>query len=58
MGRAASRLFCGETYSLAAVADVVTYVWQMIAGPTLGVALRRLWPMMLAVCAATWAGLG
>src|SRR5689334_18177185 len=36
----------------------VTNVWQMVAGPTLGVVLRRLWPMMLAVCAGTWAGLG
>jgi uncharacterized protein len=38
--------------------SLVTNVWQMFAGPTLGVALRRLWPMMLAVCAATWEGLG
>jgi uncharacterized protein len=36
----------------------VTNVWQMIAGPTLGVVLRRLWPMTLAVCVGTWAGLG
>jgi uncharacterized protein len=36
----------------------VTNVWQMIAGPTLGIVLRRLWPMMLGVCAGTWAGLG
>lgn len=36
----------------------VTNVWQMIAGPALASVLRRLWPMMLAVCAGTWAGLG
>jgi uncharacterized membrane protein YfcA len=36
----------------------VTNVWQMIAGPSLGAVIRRLWPMMLAVCAGTWAGLG
>jgi uncharacterized membrane protein YfcA len=36
----------------------VTNVWQMVAGPMLGIVLRRLWPMMLAVCAGTWAGLG
>jgi uncharacterized protein len=36
----------------------VTNVWQMFAGPSLGVVFRRLWPMMLAVCAGTWAGLG
>jgi uncharacterized protein len=36
----------------------VTNVWQMLTGTTLGVVFRRLWPMMLAVCAGTWAGLG
>ena len=36
----------------------VTNVWQMLAGPSLGVVVRRLWPMMLAICAGTWAGLG
>jgi uncharacterized membrane protein YfcA len=36
----------------------VTNVWQMVAGPALGVALRKLWPMMVAVCIGTWAGLG
>jgi len=36
----------------------VTNVWQMIVGPGLGAVLRRLWPMMLAVCVGTWAGLG
>jgi len=36
----------------------VTNVWQMMAGPSLGIVVRRLWPMMLAVCAGTWAGLG
>lgn len=36
----------------------VTNVWQMIAGPALGRVVRRLWPMMIAVCVGTWAGLG
>ncbi len=36
----------------------VTNVWQMVAGPSLGAVIRRLWPMMLAVCLGTWAGLG
>src|SRR5215813_5327431 len=36
----------------------VTNVWQMAAGPALGTVLRRLWPMMAAVCIGTWAGLG
>ena len=38
--------------------SLVTNVWQMVAGPALPVVMRRLWPMMLAVCLGTWAGLG
>jgi uncharacterized membrane protein YfcA len=38
--------------------SLVTNVWQMLAGPALTVVVRRLWPMMLAVCLGTWAGLG
>jgi uncharacterized protein len=30
----------------------------MLGGPALSVVLRRLWPMLLAVCLGTWAGLG
>lgn len=36
----------------------VTNVWQMAAGPALASVARRLWPMMVAVCAGTWAGKG
>jgi hypothetical protein len=36
----------------------VTNVWQMVAGPSLGSVARRLWPMMVAACAGTWAGAG
>ena len=38
--------------------SLVTNVWQMLAGAALSVVVRRLWPMMLAVCLGTWAGLG
>jgi uncharacterized membrane protein YfcA len=38
--------------------SLVTNVWQMLAGPALTVVVHRLWPMMLAVCLGTWAGLG
>ncbi|SUS03985.1 putative membrane transporter protein [uncultured Defluviicoccus sp.] len=38
--------------------SLVTNVWQMVAGPALGAVVRRLWPMMLAVCFGTWSGLG
>jgi uncharacterized membrane protein YfcA len=38
--------------------SLVTNVWQMLAGPALAGVARRLWPMLLAVCLGTWAGLG
>jgi uncharacterized protein len=36
----------------------LTNVWQMVDGPSLGVITRRLWPMLLAACLGTWAGIG
>jgi uncharacterized protein len=47
-----------EAAAILLVPSLLTNVWQMIAGPTLTIIVRRLWPMMLAVCAGTWAGLG
>jgi uncharacterized protein len=44
--------------ALLVVPSLVTNLWQMLAGPALGALLRRFWPMMLGVCAGTWAGLG
>jgi uncharacterized protein len=38
--------------------SLVTNVWQMVAGPSLGSVAKRLWPMLVAVCAGTWAGAG
>ena len=38
--------------------SLVTNVWQMLAGPALTVVVHRVWPMLLAVCLGTWAGLG
>jgi uncharacterized protein len=35
--------------------SLLTNVWQMLAGPSLISAVKRLWPMMLAICAGTWA---
>lgn len=42
--------------SLLIVPSFVTNVWQLAAGPALGVLVRRLWPMMVAICAGV--GLG
>jgi hypothetical protein len=38
--------------------SLVTNVWQMVAGPSLRSVAKRLWPMLVAVCAGTWAGAG
>lgn len=42
--------------SLLIVPSFVTNVWQLLAGPALGPLVRRLWPMMLAICAGTVSG--
>ena len=47
-----------QAAALMVVPSLVTNLWQMLAGPALATVLRRLWPMMLAVCLGTWAGLG
>lgn len=49
-----------QAASLLVVPSLVTNVWQFAAGPRAGrhmaPLLRRLWPMMLAVCLGTWLG--
>lgn len=42
--------------SLLVVPSFVTNAWQLLAGPSFGMLLRRLWPMMLAVIVGTVAG--
>lgn len=39
--------------SLLIVPSFVTNVWQLLAGPAFGPLVRRLWPMMLAICTGT-----
>lgn len=58
MGLLATMMSPVHAAAILLLPSFVTNVWQMIAGPTLGIVLRRLWPMMLAVCVGTWAGLG
>lgn len=48
----------GQAAALLIVPSFVTNVWQLMAGPRLAPLLRRLWPMMLGICAGTWAGAG
>src|SRR5690348_5245883 len=38
--------------------SLITNVWQMVAGRALSAVSRRLWPMLIAICFGTWAGLG
>jgi len=47
-----------EAAALLILPSLLTNVWQMVAGPSLPAAIRRLWPMMVAVCLGTWAGMG
>ena len=47
-----------QAAALLALPSLVTNVWQMVAGPSFAVVVRRLWPMMLGVCLGTWAGMG
>lgn len=42
--------------SLLIVPSLVTNVWQLMAGPGFRAIIRRLWPMMLAICAGTMPG--
>lgn len=47
-----------QAAALLVVPSLVTNVWQLLAGPRFGALARRLWPMLLGVCAGTWAGSG
>jgi uncharacterized protein len=47
-----------EAAAVLVLPSLLTNVWQMLAGPSLTLAVRRLWPMMLAICAGTWAAAG
>ena len=47
-----------QAAALLVVPSLVTNLWQLAAGPSLARLLRRLWPMLLAVCLGTWAGGG
>jgi uncharacterized protein len=47
-----------EAAALLVVPSLVTNLWQLFAGPRFGALLRRLWPMLVAICLGTWAGAG
>jgi uncharacterized protein len=58
MGRMAVVMPPVRAAAILILPSLVTNVWQMLAGPALMVVVHRLWPMLLAVCLGTWAGLG
>jgi uncharacterized protein len=47
-----------EAAAILILPSLFTNLWQMATGPSLRTAAARLWPMMLAVCLGTWAGIG
>jgi uncharacterized membrane protein YfcA len=47
-----------EAAAILILPSLLTNIWQMLAGPLLVPIIRRLWSMMLGVCAGTWAGMG
>lgn len=47
-----------EAAGILVLPSLLTNAWQMVVGRALPALVRRLWPMMLAVCLGTWAGLG
>lgn len=44
--------------ALVVVPSLITNVWQFFAGPHRLALARRVWPMLVAICLATWAGAG
>jgi uncharacterized membrane protein YfcA len=47
-----------EAAALLIIPSLVTNVWQFVAGPHRLRMLARLWPMLAAICVATWAAAG
>lgn len=47
-----------DAAALLVIPSLVTNVWQLAAGPKFPALLRRLWPMVLAICLGTLAGSG
>jgi len=47
-----------EAATLIVFPSLATNVWQYVAGPHRVGLLRRMWPMLIAICVATWAAAG
>jgi uncharacterized membrane protein YfcA len=57
MGLLAVMMTPAQAASLLVAPSVITNVWQAM-GPELVPLVRRLWPMLIGICAGTWAGAG
>ena len=58
MGLLALVLAPSKAAALLVVPSLVTNLWQLAAGPSLGALVRRLGPMLACVCLGTWATAG
>jgi uncharacterized membrane protein YfcA len=47
-----------QAAALLIIPSAVTNVWQFLTGPRRLALVRRLWPMLLAICMTTWAAAG
>lgn len=47
-----------QAAALLVVPNLITNGWQIATGPKMLAMLRRLWPVLLAICLGTWAGAG
>lgn len=47
-----------QAASLLVVPSTVTNVWQLLDGPALRMIVRRIWPMLAAICLGVWLGSG
>jgi uncharacterized membrane protein YfcA len=47
-----------QAAAIMVVPALITNIWQAAAGPHTLALIRRLWPMLLAVCIGTWLGAG
>jgi len=54
MGLLALLMPPAEAAAMLVVPSLLTNLWQMAVGPHLKRLVRRLWPMMLAICLGTW----
>jgi hypothetical protein len=58
MGLLAIWMSPAQAAALLLLPSFITNVWQLLAGPAFGRLARRLWTMMLGICAGTIAGAG